>query len=147
MTAGPSLCVGRSDSLSQTTVCKTSMALVSQVGPFPSMRSHIRLRSAKSIVGFYYVCVDFNQQPQTPASHHMPLIRETDDMNTDVTPDLVPEPVEAAVKPESPRRSRRHSIDREGRFQRGMSRSSSRSGPGPLVATMSGFYFHQNSEP
>jgi len=100
-----------------------------------------------SFAGFYYVCVDFNQQPQTPASHHMPLIRETDDMNTDETPDLVPEPVDILAKPESPRRSRRRSIDREGRFQRGMSRSSSRSGPGPLVATMSGFYFHQNSEP
>jgi hypothetical protein len=76
----------------------------------------------------------------------MPLIRETDDMNTDATPEL-PEPVDVLAKPESPRRSRRRSIDREGRFQRGMSRSSSRSGPGPLVATMSGFYFHQNSEP
>lgn len=143
----PSLCVGRNDSLSQTTVCKTSMALVSQVGPSPFIHGHIRLRSAKHTPGFYYVCVDFNQQPQTPPSHHMPLIRETDDMNTDVTPGLVPEPIEAMVKPESPRRSRRHSIDREGRFQRGVSRSSSRSGPGPLVATMSGFYFHQNSEP
>ena len=70
----------------------------------------------------------------------MPLIRETDDMNTDITPDVV-------TKPESPRRSRRRSIDREGKFQRGMSRSSSHGGPGPLVATMSGFYFHQNSEP
>ncbi|KAF9646371.1 hypothetical protein BDM02DRAFT_3099876 [Thelephora ganbajun] len=100
-----------------------------------------------SFAGFYYVCVDFNQQPQTPASHHMPLIRETDDMNTDTTPDVVPEPVEIIAKPDSPHRSRRRSTDREGRFQRGMSRSSSRSGPGPLVATMSGFYFHQNSEP
>jgi len=77
----------------------------------------------------------------------MPLIRETDDMNADATPDIVPEPAEIVAKPESPRRSRRRSIDREGRFQRGISRSSSRSGPGPLVATMSGFYFHQNSEP
>lgn len=77
----------------------------------------------------------------------MPLIRETDDMNTDATPDLASEPLEISAKPDSPRRSRRRSIDREGQFQRGMSRSSSRSGPGPLVATMSGFYFHQNSEP
>lgn len=77
----------------------------------------------------------------------MPLIRETDDMSTDTTPDVVPDPVDVAAKPESPRGSRRRSIDRESRFQRGISRSSSRSGPGPLVATMSGFYFHQNSEP
>jgi len=114
---------------------------------FPVSIGQIRLRPAKPIPGFYYVCVDFNQQPQTPASNPMPLIRETDDMNTDETPDVASEPVEIVAKPESPRRSRRRSIEREGRFQRGMSRSSSRSGPGPLVATMSGFYFHQNSEP
>ena len=77
----------------------------------------------------------------------MPLIPETDGINTDGTPDGVTELVELGAKPESPRRSRRRSIDREGRLQRGMSRSSSHGGPGPLVATMSGFYFHQNSEP
>lgn len=122
------------------------MALVLLVGSFPFLQSN-SLMFRETYSGFYYVCVDFNQQPQTPASHHMPLIRETDDMNTDATPDVVLEPVEIAGKPESPRRSRRRSIDREGRFQRGMSRSSSHGGPGPLVATMSGFYFHQNSEP
>jgi hypothetical protein len=147
MTAGLSLCAGRSDSSSLTIGYRTSMALVSRVGPFPFLHGQIRLRSAKFIAGFYYVCVDFNQQPQTPASHPMPLIPETDDINTDATLDVVPEPVETVAKPESPRRSRRHSIDRESRFQRGLSRSSSRSGPSPLVATMSGFYFHQNSEP
>ena len=147
MTAGQSLCGGRSDSSSRTIAYKTSTALVSPVGPFPFLHGQIRSRSAKPNTGFYYVCVDFNQQPQTPTSHHMPLIRETDDMNTDANPDGMPDPVETLAKPESPRRSRRHSIDREGRFQRGLSRSSSRSGSGPLVATMSGFYFHQNSEP
>lgn len=147
MTAELSLCGGRSGSSSLTIAYRTSTALVSQVGSFPSLHGQVRLCSAKPTSGFYYVCVDFNQQPQTPASHHMPLIREADDMNTDTTPDVVPELVEVAAKPESPRRSRRRSIDREGRFQRGMSRSSSHSGPGPLVATMSGFYFHQNSEP
>ena len=133
--------------MSQTIAYKTSMALVLRVGHFPFVHGQLRLRSAKPTTGFYYVCVDFNQQPPTPASHHMPLIRETDDMNTDATPDLASEPLEISAKPDSPRRSRRRSIDREGQFQRGMSRSSSRSGPGPLVATMSGFYFHQNSEP
>ena len=117
-------------------------------GRFPPISTQFSsLTFRETYLGFYYVCVDFNQQPQTPASHHMPLIRETDDMNTDATPDVGSDPVEIGAKPESPRRSRRRSIDREGRFQRGTSRSSSHGGPGPLVATMSGFYFHQNSEP
>lgn len=93
--------------------------------------------------GFYYVCVDFNNQPQTPMSHHMPLIRETED----VTQPELSQPIDIPVKTEPNQRSRRRSIDKDGRHNRLVSRSSSRGGPGPLVATMSGFYFHQNSEP
>lgn len=86
-------------------------------------------------LGFYYVCVDFNSHAQTPptpvrqASHQTSVVREE--------PEGPPLQVSMAPKlePMSTDNTNSH-------------RSSSigtRSAPG--VATMSGFYFHQNSEP
>ncbi|KAH9981034.1 vacuolar import and degradation protein-domain-containing protein [Lactifluus volemus] len=89
-----------------------------------------------SFAGFYYVCVDFNSHAQTPptparqaSSHQTSVVREE--------PEGPPLQVSMAPKlePMSTDNTNSH-------------RSSSigtRSAPG--VATMSGFYFHQNSEP
>ncbi|KDR73517.1 hypothetical protein GALMADRAFT_615219 [Galerina marginata CBS 339.88] len=93
-----------------------------------------------SFAGFYYVCVDFNP-PATPSSPtdcamedstlQMPLTPESDDMS--------PYPPPSSRKTGRRSRSRRDSSVR-------------RRGPSlipinPPVATMSGFYYHQNSEP
>ncbi|EIW85073.1 hypothetical protein CONPUDRAFT_97716 [Coniophora puteana RWD-64-598 SS2] len=90
-----------------------------------------------SFAGFYYVCVDFNHQtssmPLCPVPQSAPLSGDEHDLAMAMPP----------PKPEtySPVRRRRDSSVR--RNGRGTS-----SGPrSPPVATMSGFYFHQNSEP
>jgi len=85
-----------------------------------------------SFAGFYYVCVDFNshahaQTPTTPT--HPSAIRED--------PDVPP----LANKPES----LRGSVHEEHTSSHRSPHFGSRSGSG--VAIMSGFYFHQNSEP
>jgi len=80
-----------------------------------------------SFAGFYYVCVDFNshaQTPATPARQPTSVAREE--------PDASPSEVSMAPKLEPIRGSSESSVG-------------TRSGSG--VATMSGFYFHQNSEP
>ena len=87
-------------------------------------------------LGFYYVCVDFNP-PATQAGHPVSV------------PEDVPEgdslmQTSAAAKPESSPRMRRESLNRGSRRNRSV--SSTRSAA-PAAATMSGFYFHQNSEP
>ncbi|KAI0699704.1 vacuolar import and degradation protein-domain-containing protein [Cytidiella melzeri] len=92
--------------------------------------------SGASFAGFYYVCVDFNP-PATHGSHQLSV------------PEDVPESVcpvqSAAAKPEVSTRVRRESLSRG---PRRMSRSSSSTRlAAPAAATMSGFYFHQNSEP
>lgn len=99
-------------------------------------------------IGFYYVCVDFNPQHTgslgSQASQHLPLpelpacpeeIIPSSSMNSS-----------SLVKPELSPRARRESVNR-GAQRLGRSSSGSRSAPSPNVATMSGFYFHQNSEP
>ncbi|KZT26421.1 hypothetical protein NEOLEDRAFT_1132477 [Neolentinus lepideus HHB14362 ss-1] len=94
-----------------------------------------------SFAGFYYVCVDFNPQSnhQTPrpVPQQMPL---TPEFETDVL----------RAKPDNPTRiMRRESKDGSGRRSWSSRRSRSRgtrSVPRP-AATMSGYYFHQNSEP
>jgi len=89
--------------------------------------------SGASFAGFYYVCVDFN--PPARSAAPIPLATESIDINP-----LYPSaPVSKA---DAPRRSRedsgvrrgRHSVSPVGRL-------------GAPVATMNGFYFHQNSEP
>ncbi|EPQ58319.1 hypothetical protein GLOTRDRAFT_57197 [Gloeophyllum trabeum ATCC 11539] len=94
-----------------------------------------------SFAGFYYVCVDFNPQPNHPTSRpgpqQMPLSPESE---TDILRAKVDSP---------PRVMHRDSKEGSGRRSKSSRRSMSRglrSGPRP-AATMSGYYFHQNSEP
>ena len=99
-------------------------------------------------LGFYYVCVDFNPQHTgslgSQASQHLPQ------PNMPTCPeDIIPSSSansSSLVKPELSPRARRESVNR-GAQRLGRSSSSSRSAPSSNVATMSGFYFHQNSEP
>jgi hypothetical protein len=93
-----------------------------------------------SFAGFYYVCVDFNPQPagHSATSQQAPEMFDDDtDLNSFSSP--------PSSKPDT-RRTR----SRKGAGQRKGVRSPSSSGPhgsGMQTATMSGFYFHQNSEP
>ncbi|KAJ7125470.1 vacuolar import and degradation protein-domain-containing protein [Mycena crocata] len=73
-----------------------------------------------SFAGFYYVCVDFNPAP-TQA--------DPDDAGEHLVPAPEPEPAPLAAKPR-----------RDSSVRRALS-------AGPRPALMSGFYFHQNSEP
>ncbi|KAI0341660.1 hypothetical protein BDW22DRAFT_1358491 [Trametopsis cervina] len=92
--------------------------------------------SGASFAGFYYVCVDFNP-PATQAGHHFSVPEDVPESSSPVPT--------APAKPEMSPRVRRESLSRGARR---MSRSSSSSRPAaPAAATMSGFYFHQNSEP
>ncbi|GAW01201.1 vesicle-mediated transport protein [Lentinula edodes] len=86
-----------------------------------------------SFAGFYYVCVDFNSSNSSKSCETMPITPEND--QSDVTIQ--------SVKQESPRRARRNSSTRR-RGGRSPSASPRQISP---VASMSGFYFHQNSEP
>ncbi|OCH95563.1 hypothetical protein OBBRIDRAFT_788112 [Obba rivulosa] len=94
-----------------------------------------------SFAGFYYVCVDFN--PQQSASQ--PLASPTE-APIDESPQSTLSQSPSAIKPEPTSRSRRMSSG-HGLGQRRQGRSSSRGFPTANVATMSGFYYHQNSEP
>ncbi|KAJ7097804.1 vacuolar import and degradation protein-domain-containing protein [Mycena belliarum] len=76
-----------------------------------------------SFAGFYYVCVDFNPAP----THAEP---EEDEPATEPDEAIVPQPTPAP--PAKPRR--------DSTVRRALS-------AGPRPALMSGFYFHQNSEP
>ena len=87
------------------------------------------------VLGFYYVCVDFNPQasisssPRSASQPAPPISEEGMQSSQSVT----------FTKGEGRQRSRRDSSVRR--------REAS---PTPLnapVATMSGFYYHQNSEP
>ncbi|KAG2367435.1 vacuolar import and degradation protein-domain-containing protein [Suillus spraguei] len=96
-----------------------------------------------SFAGFYYVCVDFNPQPPSsaptlrPVTQSVPL--EKDGMNEQP---LSHSPTFGKTETIPQVRKRRDSSVRRG--GRGLS-----VGPRshPPAATMSGFYFHQNSEP
>lgn len=89
--------------------------------------------------GFYYVCVDFNPHPHpqssTSPTRQSSVIREDPDS---------PPPLTPKVESLSNARGSGFSVHEE---SSNLPRSpvGTRSGPG--VATMSGFYFHQNSEP
>ncbi|KAI0950398.1 hypothetical protein AcV7_008875 [Taiwanofungus camphoratus] len=87
-------------------------------------------------LGFYYVCVDFNPQ-QSSAQLAQP--------NSETPAQaLSPSAQSPSAKPESVSRARRTSTNQGARR---VARSSSRGVLPSNVATMSGFYFHQNSEP
>ncbi|OSD01544.1 hypothetical protein PYCCODRAFT_1452632 [Trametes coccinea BRFM310] len=95
-----------------------------------------------SFAGFYYVCVDFN--PQQTGSVHLPTPAENMiDVGTSPPTATTTPSAGSMTKPESVPRSRRISVNRGSRRP---GRSASRGCPSN-VATMSGFYFHQNSEP
>ncbi|KAF8911967.1 vacuolar import and degradation protein-domain-containing protein [Gymnopilus junonius] len=86
-----------------------------------------------SFAGFYYVCVDFNP-PATPSSPTESAIDE----------------FQAPLSPESddmPRFSRKLTRSRSRRDSSIRRRGPSLTPLNPHVATMSGFYYHQNSEP
>ncbi|PIL23974.1 hypothetical protein GSI_13725 [Ganoderma sinense ZZ0214-1] len=87
-----------------------------------------------SFAGFYYVCVDFN--PQHSGAVQLPSpVEENVEM---AAPSTI-----HTTKPDTSSRSRRISVTRGARRA---GRSASR-GFLSNEATMSGFYFHQNSEP
>jgi len=92
-----------------------------------------------SFAGFYYVCVDFNPQQSGTASGQ-PLPSPVEEV-VQTPASLAQSPVQTKAEPTS--RARRTSVS-QGTRRSG--RSSSRGFPSN-VATMSGFYFHQNSEP
>ncbi|TFY74517.1 hypothetical protein EWM64_g9495 [Hericium alpestre] len=91
-----------------------------------------------SFAGFYYVCVDFNSHPPSPTTSR-PTIASRSPIRDEASGELG-----ASPKPEPPRRSRGQSIHDDALARRS---SSIGARAGPPVATMSGFYFHQNSEP
>jgi len=101
---------------------------------------HSMITQPSLYLGFYYVCVDFN--PQASVSSTMP------------SPRSVSQPASSAPTTEESTQSSQpmNSTKGEGR-QRSRRDSSVRrrdTSPTPLsapVATMSGFYYHQNSEP
>jgi len=98
--------------------------------------------SGASFAGFYYVCVDFNPQP-THAALDSPLSPTLEDLPE------APSPVHSPLpKPEvmSPRPRRESTNTNRGSRRTVRSPSSCRAVHAP-VATMSGFYFHQHSEP
>ncbi|TFY64876.1 hypothetical protein EVJ58_g2339 [Rhodofomes roseus] len=87
-----------------------------------------------SFAGFYYVCVDFNPHQSSSTSTH------SSQSPTSLDPSTLP----TSDKPRFRSRARRTSMN-QGANRQG--RSQSRGVPSSPVATMSGFYFHQNSEP
>ncbi|TFK88095.1 hypothetical protein K466DRAFT_489647 [Polyporus arcularius HHB13444] len=89
-----------------------------------------------SFAGFYYVCVDFNPQQSGAVQLPSPVEESTELISSPIT-------TTTTMKPDTPSRSRRISVTRG---PRRAGRSASRGCPSN-VATMSGFYFHQNSEP
>ncbi|KAH9958272.1 vacuolar import and degradation protein-domain-containing protein, partial [Russula dissimulans] len=93
-----------------------------------------------SFAGFYYVCVDFNSHTQAPPTPtQQPSVREDPDALPALSP-LLPKPDSLS----SIRGSGSSVHTENGNSHRSPSHGA-RSGSG--VATMSGFYFHQNSEP
>ncbi|KAJ3787424.1 vacuolar import and degradation protein-domain-containing protein [Lentinula aff. detonsa] len=89
--------------------------------------------SGASFAGFYYVCVDFNSSNSSKSCEAMPLTPEHDASAANVP----------SIKHEGPCRTRRSSSTR----RRGGRSPSAGPRQGAPVASMSGFYFHQNSEP
>jgi glucose-induced degradation protein 4 len=86
--------------------------------------------------GFYYVCVDFNPHPPSSTSP----TRQSSTIRED--PDSPPPPTPKAESLSNIRGSGFHEENSNPHHAPSLG---TRSGPG--VATMSGFYFHQNSEP
>jgi len=91
------------------------------------------------VLGFYYVCVDFNPQPAPPTMRPVAQpVSSTPETDEYVLPPL---PAAKGEAPQAIRVRRDSSVKRGGRAPSVGPRS------GTPVPTMSGFYFHQNSEP
>lgn len=105
----------------------------------------MRVSAASAITGFYYVCVDFNPAQAALPTPSSPVAEESAGPSpTTTTANAITNPTNFVTKPDTPSpRSRRVSVNRG---TRRAGRSASRGCP-TNVATMSGFYFHQNSEP
>ncbi|RDB21177.1 Glucose-induced degradation protein 4 [Hypsizygus marmoreus] len=88
-----------------------------------------------SFAGFYYICVDFNPPPASRSTSQSTPLTPDDEMDMSYS--------QAAIKPELSQRARRNSSVRPA-GRRAPSASPRASTP---IATMSGFYYHQNSEP
>ncbi|KDQ61020.1 hypothetical protein JAAARDRAFT_173465 [Jaapia argillacea MUCL 33604] len=95
--------------------------------------------SGASFAGFYYVCVDFN-----PQAHQSPLrtVSEQLPLSSGEDAGSCPAKTEPPIRPQ---RRESRDFDRSTSARRSSSRSWSPSRP--TTATMSGYYFHQNSEP
>lgn len=87
-----------------------------------------------SFAGFYYVCVDFNppaiSSPTRSASQQFPLAPECDEVELFSRSTIIPKADGRRRRDSSVRRSTLPLVPLS-----------------PPVATMSGFYYHQNSEP
>ncbi|KAI9508294.1 vacuolar import and degradation protein-domain-containing protein [Russula earlei] len=93
-----------------------------------------------SFAGFYYVCVDFNSHTQTPIT---PTRQPSARGDPDSSPALSPLGPKSGSFPST--RGSGSSLHEESANSHRAPSLGTRSGSG--VATMSGFYFHQNSEP
>ncbi|KAG6868705.1 hypothetical protein C0993_011643 [Termitomyces sp. T159_Od127] len=99
------------------------------------------------IVGFYYICVDFNPPPpqrssnprpatmQLPSAMQLPATSENVEMTSS----------DPTSKSEAPRQPRRNSVESSAR--RAAERVPSLASRSPPPAQMTGFYYHRNSEP
>ncbi|KAG8217741.1 vacuolar import and degradation protein-domain-containing protein [Butyriboletus roseoflavus] len=92
-----------------------------------------------SFAGFYYVCVDFN--PQSPGTNIRPVTQSFPLCAEYGEGDLLTSPSPGKLESIPIGRRRRDSSVRRGRGSSIGPRSP------PPAATMSGFYFHQSSEP
>ncbi|KAA1469510.1 hypothetical protein DENSPDRAFT_835145 [Dentipellis sp. KUC8613] len=101
-----------------------------------------------SFAGFYYVCVDFNSHPPPPSTARSSAVatRPPAVQPSPLREELNPDALQLATSPKPEPQPRARDLSTEGE---GPTRRSSSVGAraGPPVATMSGFYFHQNSEP
>jgi hypothetical protein len=111
-------------------------------GSFSHSRGHNITQHADPflITGFYYVCVDFNPPPVSTARSAIQAPLALEDNNY---PSSLPSAsLLSSSKPDNTQRIRQESsARRSGRSPSLGPRTS------PPVASMSGFYFHQNSEP
>lgn len=139
--AAQSSCDGKNASWSQTTECKISMVLASQVRLVCSSMADIMLIN-RALSGFYYVCVDFNSHP-----HATTAPRSKSSVRDEIT---IPGGDVQAASPSKSEQPRRTSLGDRSTHPDSPSKRSPSGGPAksaPNAATMSGFYFHQNSEP
>lgn len=103
----------------------------------------VRDINGASFAGFYYVCVDFNPQPPTPTPTLRSVTQSVPFEKDGINDSPMPHSLSSGKTETMPtsRKRRDSSVRRGGRGPSVGPRSH------PPAATMSGFYFHQNSEP